>query len=85
MTTLTMMDCHCLQVGANSPTPAHTPRRGTCYQGPECTYLHRLPTAADNAAMHRSTGQDIFGREKLPDGLDNRRGAGSYERDMTTL
>jgi hypothetical protein len=35
--------------------------------------------------MQRNTGQDIFGREKLPDGLDNRRGAGSYERDMTTL
>lgn len=35
--------------------------------------------------MARSTGADIFGREKLPDDLDNRKGAGSYERDMTTL
>ena len=56
-----------------------------CYQGPDCPYLHRLPTSADNAAMVRTTGMDIFGREKLPDGLDNRKGAGSYERDMTTL
>lgn len=54
--------------------------RGMCYQGPSCTYLHRLPTSADNEAMARNTSQDIFGREKLPDRLDNREGAGSYDR-----
>lgn len=59
--------------------------RGMCYQGYACTYLHRVPTSADNAAMLRNTSQDIFGREKLPDHLDNRKGAGSYDRDMTTL
>jgi len=37
----------------------------------------------DHAALDDS--QDIFGREKLPDHLDNRKGAGSYDRDMTTL
>jgi hypothetical protein len=51
-----------------------------CYQGSACTYLHRLPTSADNAAMERDTGRDIFGRDKLPDNLDNRKGAGSYDR-----
>eukprot|EP00879_Flechtneria_rotunda_P022928 GHRR01024234.1.p1 GENE.GHRR01024234.1~~GHRR01024234.1.p1 ORF type:complete len:133 (+),score=21.07 GHRR01024234.1:1189-1587(+) len=56
-----------------------------CYQGYLCTYLHRLPTLADNEAMTRNTSQDIFGRQKLPDHLDNRKGAGSYDRDMTTL
>eukprot|EP00878_Enallax_costatus_P015387 GHUV01016118.1.p1 GENE.GHUV01016118.1~~GHUV01016118.1.p1 ORF type:complete len:468 (+),score=148.03 GHUV01016118.1:207-1610(+) len=59
--------------------------KGMCYQGYSCTYLHRVPTSADNAAMYRNTSQDIFGREKMPDHLDNRKGAGSYDRDMTTL
>lgn len=53
--------------------------------GADCPYLHRLPTGADNAALARDTAVDIFGREKLPDGRDNRAGAGSYERDTTTL
>eukprot|EP00882_Tetradesmus_deserticola_P033497 GHRQ01038270.1.p2 GENE.GHRQ01038270.1~~GHRQ01038270.1.p2 ORF type:complete len:142 (+),score=45.84 GHRQ01038270.1:206-631(+) len=54
--------------------------KGMCYLGSACTFLHRLPTAADNAAMERDTGRDIFGRDKLPDSMDNRKGAGSYER-----
>eukprot|EP00883_Tetradesmus_obliquus_P015807 jgi/Sobl393_1/8964/SZX79374.1 len=59
--------------------------KGMCYEGSACTFLHRLPTAADNAAMERDTSRDIFGRDKMPDGMDNRKGAGSYDRDMTTL
>eukprot|EP00775_Hariotina_reticulata_P011684 gene11684-11827_t len=59
--------------------------KGMCYQGYLCTYLHRLPICADDEAYARTTSQDIFGREKLPDQLDNRKGAGSYDRDMTTL
>lgn len=55
-----------------------------CYQGPDCPYLHRLPTSADNAAAERSM-QDIFGREKMPLGLERKKGGGSYETDMTTL
>jgi len=35
--------------------------------------------------MARTISMDIFGREKMPNGLDNRKGAGSYDRDMTTL
>lgn len=54
--------------------------RGMCYEGSACTFLHRLPTAADNAAMERDTSRDIFGRDKMPDGMDNRKGAGSYDR-----
>jgi hypothetical protein len=30
--------------------------------------------------MERDTGRDIFGRDKLPDNMDNRKGAGSYDR-----
>jgi hypothetical protein len=52
--------------------------RGLCAEGPACRYLHRLPTAADAAAHVRDNSQDIFGRERLPDRLDNRCGAGSY-------
>lgn len=35
--------------------------------------------------MTRNISMDIFGRDKLPAGLENKQGAGSYERDMTTL
>ncbi|KAF8069391.1 cwc2 [Scenedesmus sp. PABB004] len=64
--------------------------RGMCYQGSACTYLHRLPTAADDAAYARATGSDIFGRDKLPERFDGtgRRGdapAATLQRDMTTL
>jgi hypothetical protein len=55
-----------------------------CYQGADCPYLHRLPHSADNAAVVRSM-TDIFGREKMPAGMENKKGAGSYELDMTTL
>jgi hypothetical protein len=56
-----------------------------CYQGSSCPYLHRLPTSADEAAMTRNISMDIFGRDKMPAGLENKKGAGSYERDMMTL
>jgi hypothetical protein len=59
--------------------------RGMCYEGSACTYLHQLPTSSDNAAMERDTGRDIFGRDKLPDNWDNRKGAGSYERCAAML
>lgn len=59
--------------------------RGMCSQGPDCPYLHRLPSSADNAAMARNIAMDIFGREKAPAGMENKKGAGSYELDMTTL
>lgn len=35
--------------------------------------------------MTRNISMDIFGRDKMPAGLENRKGAGSYERDMMTL
>lgn len=56
-----------------------------CTQGAQCPYLHRLPTQADEAALSKDHSRDIFGREKVADRMDNRKGAGSYDRDMTTL
>ena len=70
-------------------TRAHIPfcsgYRGLCSEGYGCRYLHRLPTSDDEKALASDTSRDLFGREKLPDKLDNRKGAGSYDRDMTTL
>jgi len=57
--------------------------RGCCSSGSACEYLHRLPTAFDDAKLHMMT--DIFGRPKHHTERDDNGGTGSYMRIGRTL
>ena len=57
--------------------------RGVCVKGHECMYLHRLPTASDDA--HCPMLYDIFGREKHKTEREDNGGTGSYLRNCRTL
>ena len=57
--------------------------RGCCSEGDQCEYLHRLPTARDDAAL--SPMCDIFGREKHRDERNDNGGVGSFLRNTRTL
>jgi hypothetical protein len=48
-------------------------------------HLPPRPTQPPTPPLFSASLQDIFGREKFADSLDNRKGAGSYERDTHTL
>lgn len=47
-------------------------------------YLHRVPTAEDEARHRAEPQYDIFGRERLAE-TGRTKGVGSYSRDCTTL
>ncbi|KAB8277067.1 hypothetical protein BDV30DRAFT_17637 [Aspergillus minisclerotigenes] len=55
--------------------------RGVCHLGPECQYLHRLPTIHDLF----SPNVDCFGRDKFSDYRDDMGGVGSFMRQNRTL
>lgn len=57
--------------------------RGCCTVGAACEYLHRLPTAFDDATNHMM--YDIFGRPKHHTERDDNGGTGSYMRIGRTL
>lgn len=57
--------------------------RGCCVSGADCPFLHRLPTAVDDARA--SPMHDCFGREKHPDEREDNGGVGSYIRNVRTL
>ncbi|KAF5833735.1 hypothetical protein DUNSADRAFT_9842 [Dunaliella salina] len=59
--------------------------KGCCSQGSACIYLHRVPTADDEAYHSKDMGADIFGREKRAEHEGYRKGAGTFERDNRTL
>ncbi|KXZ48148.1 hypothetical protein GPECTOR_30g244 [Gonium pectorale] len=59
--------------------------KGCCSHGSACTYLHRLPTAQDEAYAVRDLSADVFGREKRAEAEGYRKGAGTLERDNRTL
>ncbi|KAK9822689.1 hypothetical protein WJX81_001179 [Elliptochloris bilobata] len=59
--------------------------RGICAAGYSCNYLHRVPTAQDEARAATDLSVDTFGRGKVTEARDNRLGAGSFERDCRTL
>ncbi|GIL46980.1 hypothetical protein Vafri_3835 [Volvox africanus] len=59
--------------------------KGCCSQGSACIYLHRLPTADDEANAVRDLSADIFGREKRAESEGYRSGAGTLDRDNRTL
>jgi len=54
---------------------------GTCFKGPECEYLHRLPTIHDLF----NPNVDCFGRDKHSDYRDDMGGVGSFTRQNRTL
>ncbi|CAG8212882.1 unnamed protein product [Penicillium salamii] len=55
--------------------------RGSCTQGPQCQYLHRLPTIHDMF----NPNVDVFGREKHSDYKEDMSGVGSFMRVNRTL
>ena len=57
--------------------------RGCCASGEGCEYLHRLPTAFDDAHNHMML--DIFGRPKHHRERNDNDGTGSYMRVGRTL
>ena len=57
--------------------------RGCCASGAGCEYLHRLPTAFDDAHNHMML--DIFGRPKHHRERNDNDGTGSYMRVGRTL
>eukprot|EP00889_Picochlorum_renovo_P007293 jgi/Picre1/34323/NNA_001796.t1 len=59
--------------------------RGLCHHGSSCNYVHRVPDA-DFELYHRTQPQyDIFGRDRSLDIDASTKGAGSLNRDCTTL
>ena len=59
--------------------------RGVCHHGSSCNYVHRVP-GADFELYHRTQPQyDIFGRDRSLDIDASTKGAGSLNRDCTTL
>lgn len=57
--------------------------RGMCWKGKDCTFLHRIPTAVDDANVDPST--DVFGRERHAGHRDDMGGVGSFNDDCRTL
>lgn len=74
------------------PTPAAPAARprARSHHGPDCTYLHRLPTAADEERHKTDYSHDIFGRERVPEAWDSRKkgeltGGGKERRQAARL
>lgn len=57
--------------------------RGTCIKGPDCLYLHRVPTMED--AVRIDLVHDCFGRSRHATDRDDMDGVGSFNRDSRTL
>jgi hypothetical protein len=58
--------------------------RGICHHGADCNYLHRVPSAADEARHYSEPQYDIFGRDRVAE-TGRTKGVGSYSRECTTL
>ncbi|KAG2389411.1 hypothetical protein C9374_013971 [Naegleria lovaniensis] len=57
--------------------------KGCCAEGPNCKYLHRIPTSADISRIPIT--KDCFGRAKFATDRDDMAGVGSFNRDCRTL
>jgi len=57
--------------------------RGCCAAGADCTFVHRIPSPADEARL--DTVRDIFGRERHNTNRDDMRGTGNFNRESRTL
>ncbi|KAI5461479.1 hypothetical protein BGZ63DRAFT_236729 [Mariannaea sp. PMI_226] len=55
--------------------------RGCCPKGPDCSYLHRLPSTFDIF----NPNVDCFGRDKFSDYRDDMGGVGSFLRQNRTI
>lgn len=59
--------------------------RGICHLGPNCNYLHKLPTIELEYSHRVNYQYDIFGRDRHSLKDFSTKGTGSFERDTTTL
>lgn len=57
--------------------------RGACAKGPDCTFYHHIPTAADDGAW--DSLHDCFGRERHQTHREDMAGVGSFGSDCRTL
>eukprot|EP00958_Prasinococcus_capsulatus_P000787 scaffold55_cov401-Prasinococcus_capsulatus_cf.AAC.17 len=57
--------------------------QGACALGPDCTFLHRLPTLEDEKRW--GGGVDCFGRQRFGDNRDDMSGVGSFNRNCRSL
>ncbi|KAL0488044.1 pre-mRNA-splicing factor cwc2 [Acrasis kona] len=57
--------------------------RGSCDKGPECNFLHRLPTESDVNRIPIT--KDCFGRDKFANDRDDMGGVGTFSRDNRTI
>lgn len=57
--------------------------RGCCSNGADCTFLHRIPNAHDEARLNVT--RDIFGRERHNTDKQDMRGTGNFNRESRTL
>uniref|UniRef100_M4B593 Pre-mRNA-splicing factor cwc2 n=2 Tax=Hyaloperonospora arabidopsidis (strain Emoy2) TaxID=559515 RepID=M4B593_HYAAE len=57
--------------------------RGMCARGAECSYYHRLPSAADETRIGMM--HDCFGRERHATDRDDMAGVGNFMRNSRTL
>jgi len=57
--------------------------RGCCDKGPDCRFLHRLPTLKDEQRIPIT--KDCFGRDKFATDRDDMGGVGNFNRENKTL
>ncbi|KAL9651188.1 hypothetical protein ABK040_008259 [Willaertia magna] len=57
--------------------------KGCCAEGPNCKYLHRIPTTVDVKRIPIT--KDCFGRAKFATDREDMAGVGSFNRDCKTL
>jgi invasion protein IalB len=57
--------------------------RGCCSSGPDCHFLHRLPTKSDEQRIPIT--KDVFGRDKHATDREDMGGTGSFNRECRTL
>jgi hypothetical protein len=57
--------------------------KGECSQGPDCKFMHRLPTKQDEERIPIT--KDCFGRDKYATDREDMQGVGSFNRECKTL
>eukprot|EP01080_Neovahlkampfia_damariscottae_P007400 gene7400-11724_t len=57
--------------------------KGECSQGPDCKFMHRLPTKQDEERIPIT--KDVFGRDKYAVDREDMMGVGSFNRECKTL
>lgn len=57
--------------------------KGSCIQGPDCNFLHRIPSVEDEGRVCRT--KDIFGRDRFSTDREDMTGIGNFNKDSKTL